>query len=134
MKKLLVLLSLFAAVPAVASEQSPRVPEKWSDITDAGIYYLTQVLPIDEKVSFPEGTKFDFMEVTGGGGLVPVMFFELRAKQCANPEATSEILLMNPTGGKGEEIGVELHKNCEILFYVEDTLVGLPSIFTSSAE
>lgn len=133
MKKLLLLLP-FIAAPALASQQTPRTPEAWSEITDAGVYYLTQALPIDEKISFPEGAKFDFMEVTGGGGFVPVTFFELKAKQCANPEATSEILLMNPTGGKGEEIGVELHKNCEILFYVEDTLVGLPSLFTSSAE
>ncbi len=136
MNLLFVLLSFFAS-PAhaqVAREVDPRNPVPWTDVVSKGFYYLTIDLPMNEHVQFPQGSKFSFVEVMGGGGYVPVTFFELFANNCSNPTATEDLFLINPSGRKGEEIGIELRKDCHVVFFVEDKFVGRSSIFTDSTE
>lgn len=143
MNLVLVLLSFFAgasyaraAMPAAvmtSENMDPRNPVPWTDVMWKGYYYLTMDLPVNEHVQFPKGTKFSFVSANGAGG-IPVSFFELAADQCALPQATQEMFLLNPTGRKDDDIGVELREDCHLVFFVEDTLVGHSSIFTDSTE
>ncbi|MDG0817925.1 hypothetical protein [Bdellovibrio svalbardensis] len=136
MNFLFVLLSMMAT-PSHAQtvhEVDPRNPVPWTDVVYKGFYYLTIDLPMNEHIQLPQGTKFSFVEVMGGGGYVPVTFFELTVDNCPDPKATVDLFLINPTGGKGEDVGVEFRKNCHVVFYVENRLVGRPSFFTDSTE
>ncbi|QDK37006.1 hypothetical protein [Bdellovibrio sp. NC01] len=137
MKALLSLLVLFgvaSASTATAASVDPRDPLPWVDVTWKGFYYLTSDLVINDKITFKQGEKFNFVEVMGGGGYVPVTFFDLQVVNCPDPKAKEELFLINPYGHKGEEIGVELRENCRIVFFVENNLVGGRSIFTDSTE
>ncbi|HWU44673.1 MAG TPA: hypothetical protein VN132_14575 [Bdellovibrio sp.] len=132
MTTLFVLLSLFAGVGEAAA--SSRTPADWIEVTEPGFYYLTQNLKINEQVRFPQGTKFSFVEVIGGGGYSPVVSFELRPTICPDSSASADLSLINPTGITGEEINVELRSGCQVFFYVENNLLYRPSLFTSSTE
>lgn len=128
------LLTVLFAGLAQANPQDPRQPQPWYDIRWKGYYYLTADLEPAPGVIFKTGQKFEFVGITCGGGYVPVTVFELKPLVCETPQLETELVLLNPAGGNKTEIGFEMRKNCVMVFFVENRLVGTSSYFTDSTE
>ncbi|UXR65171.1 hypothetical protein EZJ49_02775 [Bdellovibrio bacteriovorus] len=128
------LLTVLFAGLAQANPQDPRQPQPWFDIRWKGYYYLTADIEPAPGVIFKTGQKFEFIGITGGGGYVPVTVFELKPLVCETPQLETELVLLNPAGGNKTEIGFEMRKNCMMVFFVENHLIGTSSYFTDSTE
>ncbi|MEN0059291.1 MAG: hypothetical protein AAGB31_10700 [Bdellovibrio sp.] len=138
MKAMVRIVFLMAALilseVAHADPHDPRQPSPWSDIVWKGYYYLTSDLVPADDLAFPAGEKFEWISALGGGGYAPVNIFTLRPVHCETPERETEMVLLNPEGGQGTEVVVEMQKNCTLVFYVESHLMGTASFFTESTE
>ncbi|GEM_PF-4301565 len=130
--RLLVLILLSLNIQAHATSLDPRHPSPWYDLVYDGYYYLTSDVSPAPGVSFPKGVKFEFVGVTGGGGYVPVTVFQFRANKCPWPEMETEMILVNPAKGSKTDIAMEMRKDCELVFYVENRLIKTRSYFTDS--
>ncbi len=133
MKALLFAVLLLSA-GVVKAEVDPRQPAPWTDIVYKGYYYLTSDLDFPEGVHFKSGEKFEWVGVTGGGGFVPVTVFQLRPLKCEAPNVETDIVLVNPHGGAKTQVGAQMRKDCDVVFYIENRLVGTRSMFTDSTE
>lgn len=131
--RLLIFLLLFSMnIQAQANTVDPRHPSPWYDLVYDGYYYLISDVSPAPGVSFQKGNKFEFVGVTGGGGYVPVTVFQFRANQCQWPDLETEMILVNPARGNKTDIAMEMRKNCELVFYIENRLIKTRSYFTDS--
>lgn len=129
------LLTMAFVLIAGFAQAHPRQAAWWSDVTTPGYYYLMETLSIGG-ASFFEGEKFQFAEIIGGGGYVPVTSFKLKADRCRFPDETAEMILLTPGRGmlRDLSVGVILERDCHLIFYVEDAILATPSFFSESSE
>jgi hypothetical protein len=114
MKKILVLALL--AVSTLAHAEALQ----WTDIEVDERYILNHDIVFPEGYEFKAGTKIDVLDFIAGG--IPVVYWQLHSEDCKNPDATAEMILLNPTPEdttRDRSIAVALTEGCNLDVWVE---------------
>lgn len=114
MKKILALIFLLLSTFAHAETL------QWADIEVDERYILNKDIVFPEGYEFKAGEKVDVLDFIAGG--IPVVYWQLHAEDCKNPDATAEMILLNPTPedtSTDRSIAVALTEGCNLDVWVE---------------
>ncbi len=123
---LIIFFNLFSISSGAAENVYP-----WSEIYSESIYKLNVPLIFNEQDSILKDTLFELIN-SGSDSSAPVFILQMQAQQCAIPQLSSEMILVNPVENSTNldfSVGVQLHPDCIIDIYVEGKNYFDPSLF-----
>lgn len=126
MKKMFA-VALFSLTTIVHAEALP-----WTDLELYETYTLNQTISFPEGVDFPAGSKMEVRDIIAGG--IPVVYWQLHAEDCKNPDATAEMILVNPSPEdttSDRSIAVALTEGCNLDVWVEIKDLYSPSVLSN---
>ena len=129
MKKMIVLMLLAVSTVSFA-ETMP-----WTDLELNESYVLNHDIIFPEGIEFKAGEKVEVTDYMTLG--IPVVYWQLHAENCKNPEATAEMILVNPSPEDtttDRSIAVALTEGCNMDVWVEIRDLGTNSILDSGTE
>jgi hypothetical protein len=121
MKKIL-LLSTFLLSSTLFAETNVQ----WSDLEISRHYTLNQDIVFDGGVTFKAGESFQMTDFNMGG--VPVIYYQMHANDCKNPEQTTGMILVD--GTDNVVFGAQLSEDCNLDLFIEPIDYYKESIFT----
>lgn len=116
MKKFLIITGLFLAFQSMAS----AAVLEWSDLELFNQYTLNQTISFPGLAEIHAGEKFEMIDVMAGGP--PLIYYQMHLIDCKDPDATSEMTLINPSPGdhdRDRSIGAMMEEGCNISIWVE---------------
>lgn len=129
MKHLMALaLFLLALAPQAHAETL-----QWTDLELYQTYKLNQTISFPEGPEFKAGEKMYVMDFISGG--IPVVYWQIHAENCKNPDANAEMILVNPSpeDPSDRSIAVALTEGCNLDVWVELKDLYSPSILDSDS-
>jgi hypothetical protein len=114
-------LRLLIATVVAFQVSSVFATTNWSQVTSGSQYYLQNNLTISNtSTTFSKGAKFVVTERTPLS-MIKVEMFKIKALECADVDAVSELELYEipQSNGKKITVGIELGEECELEVFVE---------------
>ncbi len=128
MKKMIAIIALAFAGFAHA-EALP-----WADLELYQTYKLNQTISFPDGPEFKAGEKMYMMDYIVGD--IPVIYWQMHAEDCKNPDAKAEMILVNPTPEdttRDRSIAVALSEGCNLDVWVEIKDIYSPSILEANS-
>jgi len=114
MKKMIALLMVVFASLAHAEAL------QWTDLELYQTYKLNQTITFPEGIEYKAGEKVYVMDYIAGG--IPVVYWQMHMENCKNPDATADMILINPSPddtSTDRSIAVALTEGCNLDVWVE---------------
>lgn len=125
MKNLILFSSILFSISSFAAESM-----EWGNLEQYERYQLGMDVEIPGVATFKTGEKFDLNDIISGG--VPIVYFQLHAVDCQNPDLVSDMILINPSPedtDRDHSVGIQLEEGCNLGVYVETQDVYSKSLF-----
>lgn len=103
---------------------------QWTDLELYQTYKLNQTITFPEGIEFKAGEKVYVMDFIAGG--IPVVYWQMHMENCKNPEATADMIIVNPSPEDtttDRSIGMALTEGCNLDIWVEIKDLYSGSIF-----
>lgn len=119
------LLAFLITTPTLAK----TTPLNWAALDSTRDYKLAQEIKFDGIITINAGDSFELKDYAGDNPFF--VYYEMRAKNCAQPKLTSEMILITPELSDSDDraVGVELDENCTVGVWVELKDLYSPSLF-----
>lgn len=127
MKKMFAVFFLVLFSSIVRAESLP-----WTDLELYETYTLNQTISFPEGYEFSAGNTVEVRDYIAAG--IPVVYWQMHVEDCKNPDATAEMILVNPSPEdttSDRSIAVALTEGCNLDVWVETKDLFSPSILSN---